>query len=308
MIIRHMGSRLRLLLTVRQRGLLLAVLAAACWGTSGLFVNVILGGGGLSAWALAFWRAVFTFLTLLLVLGWKRPSALRTARRDLPWLAGMGASMGLLHVTWNASIMTNGVPVATVMQYNAPIIVAVAAWLLWREPFTRRGVAAMALAMGGTLLMAWPAAPGAAVRGMTLPGLLVGLGTAVAYSSFTLCGKQVASRYEPWTIVLYVFGFSTLVLLPFQFAQPAPWPQPPLALAAFAALVWLTTMSGYALYTLSLRWLPAGEAVIASVSEVVFAAVLAFLLLGQALAPLQLVGAACVSGSVVLLSARIKKS
>ncbi|MCA9936581.1 MAG: EamA family transporter [Anaerolineales bacterium] len=286
--------------TGRSRGLMLAVLASACWGTSGLFINGILRPQAISTWSLAFWREVFTFLTLLVGVGWKRPSLLRVSWRDLPWLAGMGISMGGLHVTWNVSIMTNGVAVATVMQYNAPILVALVGWLLWREPLTWRKLGAMVLAITGTALIARIGT--AAAQGLTLPGLLVGLGTAVTYGSFTLFGKKLANSYSQWTIVLYVFAFAMLSLLPLQFGRPLPWPVAGSSLAAFAALVWLTTIVGYAFYTSSLQTLQASEAVIVSVTEVLFAAVLAFIVLGQVVDRWQIVGAILVISSVVLIS------
>lgn len=284
----------------RHHGLVLAVLASACWGTSGLFINRILSDQPISTWTLAFWRELLTFLMLLVGVWWQRPLLLRVAGKDLPWLAGMGVSMGGLHVTWNVSIMSNGVPAATVMQYNAPILVALVGWLLWREPLTTRKLAAMALGITGTALIAQIGAVGA--QGLTLPGLLVGLGTAVSYGSFTLFGKKMAGSYSQWTIILYVFAFSTLALLPVQFGRALPWPVANSTLLAFAALILLTTIGGYALYTGSLRFLQASEAVIVSVTEVLFAAVLAFLLLGQLMDSWQMLGALLVVGSVILLS------
>ncbi len=289
------------LLPHRARGLLLAVLASACWGTSGLFINRILAEQPVSTWVLAFWRAVWTALLLALMVGWKRPLLLQVARKDLPWLVAMGISMGGLHVTWNLSIMSNGVPAATVMQYNAPMLVALAGWLLWREPFTWRKMAAMALALAGTALIARLGIAGA--RQLTLPGVLAGLGTAVSYGSFTLFGKKLAHSYSQWTIIFYVFTFSALALLPVQLGQTIPWPIAPVSLLAFTALILLTTIGGYLLYTASLCYLLASEAVIAAVTEVLFAALFAFVLLRQLLDGWQMLGATLVIGSVLLLSA-----
>lgn len=294
-----MGNRMRQYPN-RYRGLALAVLASACWGTSGLFINRIMADQPISTWVLAFWRELWTVSLLAVMVGWQRPSLLRVAQRDLPWLAGMGISMGGLHVTWNVSIMANGVPAATVMQYNAPILVAIVGWLLWREPFTRRKVAAMVLALTGTALIARLGVAG--VQGLTLPGLLVGLGTAVSYGSFTLFGKKLAGSYSQWTIIFYVFAFSTIALLPLQVGRSLPWPVANSTLFAFTALILLTTIGGYALFTASLRFLPASEAVIVAVTEVLFAALLAFFLLEQHLDGWQILGALLVIGSVLLIS------
>ncbi|MCB8968457.1 MAG: EamA family transporter [Ardenticatenaceae bacterium] len=286
----------------RFRGIPIAILASACWGTSGLFVSRIMGEGVFSTWQLAFWREVTTVLTLLVLLGLIRPSLLRVRTTDLPWLLGMGLGMGMLHVTWNVSVMTNGIPVATVMQYNAPILVAIAAWFLWREVVTGRKAAAIALAIAGTILITGLLQSGTGVR-LSVPGVLVGLGTAVAYGGMTLFGQKLAGQYSPWTINFYVFTFAMLALLPFQVQAGLPtWPLPGVIWLPFAALVIIPTICGYALYTLSLRWLPASDAVIVSVTEVVFAAILAFVLLRQAMDGWQSFGALLVIASVVLLS------
>ena len=130
----------------------------------------------------------------------------------------------------------------------------------------------------------------------------MGVGTAVSYGSFTLFGKKLAGSYSQWTIILYVFAFSMLALLPLQFSRPLPWPVATPTLVAFAALVWLTTIGGYGFYTSSLQTLQASEAVIVSVTEVLFAAVLAFVLLKQLMDGWQMFGAALVVGSVLLIS------
>ncbi len=73
-------------------GLALVVLATLFWSTSGLFVNLIVNGSGISAIALAFWRDLTTFLCLLGGLAAIKPALLRVHRADLPWLAAMGGS------------------------------------------------------------------------------------------------------------------------------------------------------------------------------------------------------------------------
>lgn len=285
----------------RFRGIPFTILGSACWGTSGLFVSRIMGQSLLTTWQLAFWREVATLLTLLLLLGAIRPSLLRVRRSDLRLLVGMGMGMGMLHVTWNVSVMTNGIPVATVMQYNAPILVAIAAWFLWQEPVSSRKASAIALAIIGTVFIT--GLSNVESLRLTVPGILVGLGTAVAYGSMTLFGQKLAGSYSPWTINFYVFVFAMLALLPFQMSAGLPvWPLPSTIWLPFAALVVIPTICGYAFYTLSLRWLPASEVVIISVTEVLFAAMLAFFLLGQMMDSWQSLGAMLVIASVILLS------
>lgn len=158
-----------------KQGILLVILATFCWGTSGLFISLVLHGSNVSPLGLAFWRDLSTFTCLFSGLALFRPKLLRVQRRDLPWLAVMGAlSIGFFHVMWNMAVLINGVSVATVIQANAPIFVTLMAWLLWREPLTGRKISAVALAFSGfalytTALQRLPASVAAIVATMEVP-------------------------------------------------------------------------------------------------------------------------------------------
>ncbi|MEJ2749486.1 MAG: DMT family transporter [Anaerolineae bacterium] len=111
-------------------GLALVVLASTCWSMSGFFINYVVAGSDISALNLAFWREVFTGALLFAGIRLFKPSLLRVKRRDVPWLVAIGGlGMGLLHVTWNMSVVMNGMAVATVLQYNAPFFVAIVSWV-----------------------------------------------------------------------------------------------------------------------------------------------------------------------------------
>jgi drug/metabolite transporter (DMT)-like permease len=283
-------------------GLVLVVLATVCWSTSGLFISLVVRGSGISPWGLAFWRDLGTFTCLLVgtaLLG--AGAKLRVNRRDLPWLAAMGAiSIGLFHVMWNTAVLVNGVSVSTVIQANAPIFVTIMAWLLWREPLTRRKIGAIALAFIGTLLIS--RLDGLGTRQITLFGLLIGLAAAFAYGGFSLFGKKLTGNYSPATVLIYAFGFGMLTLLPFQIGTALPWPIPVLVLGYYAGLVLLTTVGGFVLYTTGLRRLQASVAAIVATTEVPFAALVSYVALGERLDGWQLVGAVLVIVGVILVS------
>lgn len=285
----------------RLTGIALAILATACWSTSGLFVSLVLRGSTISTQGLAFWRDLGTFLVLLAGVALFRRDLLVVRRGDLVWLAAMGGlGIGLLHLVWNAAVVLNGVAVATIIQSNAPIYVAAAAWLLWREPLTSRKLLAILLALVGTVLIA--SAWGNTQARITLPGLLFGLATAVAFGNFTLLGRQLTGNYSPWTVMLYAFGFAALFLLPLQF-RPVPLQLlPPATWAPFLGLVLLTTIVGFAFYTRSLQRLPASVASIVATTEVPFAALVAYVTLGQQLSSTQVLGSALVLSGVILVS------
>ncbi len=286
-------------------GSLAVLLAAACWGTSGIFVKLVVAdvaghGAEFSALALAFWRDITTFTVLFVSLRLFRPAWLRVRRGDLRWLAGMGVSLGIFHVFWNLGVLVNGAAVATVQQAAMPAIVAIVAWFIWRESLTWGKIVAILLTFVGTVLVS-----GLDVLGrsnLSLGGLLIGLGIPITYASWTLFGKKVREGYNPVTTLTYAFAFGTLVLLPFQFFTPQPWPVPPSALLWFAGLIFLATITSFTVYTFALGRLQASVASILAMSEIAFVAVYAYVLLDERLTPSQILGAVLVVGGVLLLS------
>ena len=284
-------------------GLLLVVAATSMWSTSGTFIALVKRSTGISAQGLAFWRDLTTFLCLFIGARLIQPAWLRVDRRDLPRLAAMGAvGIGGFHILWNLSVELNGVPVATVLQYNAPVFVAIVSWLLWREQFRWPKLVAIGLALAGTVIISDPSSLGAAP--ITPLGLLVGLGTSIAFGAFALIAKQLVGSYSRWTVLLYVFGFGMLATVPFQFSAPLVpvWPLPWVGVGAFVGLILLTTIVGFGLYAAGLRRLPASVATLVATMEVPFAAVVAYFVLNEKLNTWQMLGAALIVAGVILVS------
>jgi drug/metabolite transporter (DMT)-like permease len=291
----------------RLVGYLLVILATVCWSTSGLFITSLARDDGVPPMSLAFWRVLVTSLCLIAFLAVTQPRQLRVHLRDLPWLAGMGAlAVGSFQVLWIAAVLTNGPSVATILQCNSPIIVTLLARIIWREALTWQKWAAIGLASLGTLLIAWPADTGG--MQITVAGFAISIGSAMSYAGITLFTKRLAGSYSSWTILAYAFGFAALALLPFQLGHPLPKVNDGLVVVTFASFVLITTIGGYACYTSALRRLPASITSIMAMSEVPFAALIGYLLLGDRLSVLQVLGALVVLCGVALLSLRAKRA
>ena len=285
----------------RETGVAMVLAAAACWSTAGVWITFIVARSGISAIDLAFWRDLVTFVLLLAGVLLIRPGLLSVRRRDLPWLALMGAvGIGAFHALWNLSALLNGAAIATILQYNAPIIVTLSAWFVWREPLTLRKVLAILLALSGTILIAVPGAAGG--MEVTMAGLLVGLASALSISVYSLVGKRLSGSYSPWTIVTYVFGFATLALLPFALFTGPEWTPSAPVLAAFAGFVLIPTIGGFSIYVMGLQRLQVSVAAIVATAEVLFASIWAYLLLGERLDSWQWLGMALVISGVFLVS------
>lgn len=278
----------------------LVLIASAFWGTSALFVKLLVADRAVSPLALAFWRDITTFCVLLVTIGLLRRSWLRVGLKDLGWLAAMGISLGVFHVFWNLGVFLNGAAVATVQQAAMPAIVAIAARLIWRESLTPVKVLAILLTFVGTVLVSGLDVLGKAQ--LSAGGILAGLAIPVLYACWNLLGKKARYSHNPFTVLTYAFGFAALVLLPFQFFTPQPFPVAPSSLLWFAGLIALATIGGFSIYTYALGHLPASIATILAMSEIAFVAVYAFALLDERLTVSQISGALLVVGGVLLLT------
>lgn len=288
-------------LSIRSKGISLVVLATIFWSTSGIFISLIMEGSELSAVGLAFWRDLSTFVILLVGIGVTNPKRLRVNKSDLPWLAAMGAiSIGVFHILWNSAVVMIGASLATVIQCNAPIFVTIMAYFVFQEAITIRKLMAIALAVAGTILVAGLGNGG---DWKILPiGLLIALGSAIMYGTFSLFGKKISGDYSPWTILLYVFGFGTAALFVYQLGTPDPWPSSPAIIPWFTGLVLISTIAGFASYTAGLQKLPASTASITAMTEIFFASAMAYIFLGERLDAWQIMGAVLVVSGVVLVS------
>jgi DME family drug/metabolite transporter len=284
-------------------GPLLVLGAAAAWSTSGLFIRWTVAGSALTPLSLAFWRDLATFVSLLVSLALFRRRWLRVERRDLPWLAALGAiGIGTFHVLWNLSILHIGYGPATILLYSSPAFVALMARLVWREPLTRAKLAAIGLTLTGCVLVA--GLDELAGIELTAGGLVLGLGSALTYGSFSLFGRQVAPRYSPWTVLLYGFGFGALALLPFQFGTAPALGMPASTWIWFGALVFVATIGPFAAYLAALSRLPVSVASILAASEVVFGSLIGYVVFGEQLQGWQFAGGALVVAGVVLIATR----
>lgn len=281
-------------------GCLAVIASAAAWGMSGIFVTYIVDASGCSSVSLAFWRDLTTAAVLL---SWslhrgKRISGLR--RADLPWLIGMGVSLGCFHIFYNQSILLNGASVTTVEQAAMPAFVTLAAWYLWKEPVGKVKPMSILIIFIGTVMASGVGLSD--VKGGHTAGLMVGLTVPVFYAGWTICGKQIVGRYGAVFCLGMAFAVASLVLLPFQPFTRQPSVSNLQFILSFAGLISISTVGAFTLYMMGLNHIQAGVASIIVMSEIFFAGIYAWFLLSERISPVQMIGALLVMAGVGLLS------
>lgn len=287
----------------RLAGYGLVLAAATLWGTLGVTYRLLLGSQPLTPLSLASLRASVSFLVLAAALLVFCPRALRVRRADLPLLALYGAiSIAAFYVVYAQAIALTSVATAVVLLYTAPAWVALLAWRVHGEALGRRTLLALGVTFAGTALVAGVADPGALVANG--PGVLAGLGSGLTYALYSIFGKWAVGRYGPWTILAYVLGFGALCLAAAQAVVSGELLPPGISPGGWLGMAYVAlgpTLGALAAYTEGLRHLPASVASILSTWEPAVGALLGYLVLGEALAPAQLSGAALILAGVLLL-------
>jgi drug/metabolite transporter (DMT)-like permease len=291
-------------------GYVMAATAAVLWAVNGIVSKVILTSG-LSSVRLAQVRSAGALVGLLVAIGLTAPQRLRVRPSELPFLALFGIC-GLAFVQWFyfLSIQRLAIGIALLIQYLAPLLVAIWARYGLHEPVRRRVWLALALALAGLSLILDLRRGGA----ISTAGIVFASFAAVAYALYILLAEHAVGRRDALSLLAWGFGFASLF-----WAVAAPWWGFPVDVVrsevslaghlaghefpVWALLAWMVvlgTLVPFFLLVSALRHLPAARVGIIAMLEPVVATVVAWAWLGESLGAWQLVGAAIVLAAIVL--------
>jgi len=247
-------------------------------------------------------RTTISFLVLLPVLlsrrGWRN---LRLPASDF----GRTLALGILGVAasnylYYLSIQKTNVATAIVLQYTAPVLVLLYMVVRGLQRATAQRVAAVGLAVLGSALAI--GVVGAGGFRLNPIGVLAALLAAVSFAFYNIAGHRLLARYDRWIVLLYT-TFSAAAF--WIFVNP-PWK---VVAAHYSAAQWtflavfavISMLAPFSLYFAGLQYLEPTRAIVVSCLEPVFSIVLAALLLGEGLRPVQAVGIVIVLAAIVIV-------
>jgi drug/metabolite transporter (DMT)-like permease len=295
------------------RGYVIALLSAAILSTTAIFIRYLTREYQMPPLVLAFWRDGFVTITLASALRLIRPALIRVKREHLSYLVLYGLVLAIFNTLWTLSVSLVGAAIGTVLVYCSAGFTALLAWRFLEERLGWAKLVAVALSLAGCALVsgaldvvAWRA---------SLVGVMAGVLSGLCYSIYSLMGRSASQRgLNPWTTVLYTFGFAAVFLLLFNLAPATIGPEAGLrstdlfwlgkSLTGWGILFLLAagpTVMGFGLYNVSLGYLPSSVANLIVTLEPVFTATIAYSLLGERLSPTQVVGSLMILSGVVFL-------
>ena len=293
-------------------GYAMTLVAATLFAVNGAVSKVLLDTG-ISTLRLSELRATAGGLGLMLGLALLAPERLRLSRSEIPFLVFYGVC-GFALVQWLYFVAIHRLPIgiALLLEFTAPLFVALWARFAWHERVRRRVWAALALSLTGLALVAqiWS---GLALDSL---GVAAGLLDAVVLAVYFLAGERGVQRRDPLSLVCYALLIAALF-----WAVVQPWWSFPFedlsrptslhghltgtSVPVWPLYVWLIVLGTIVPFGLSigaLRHLPATTVGIVATFEPVAAAIVAWVWLGEVLDPSQLVG-----GAIVLVGHRSRR-
>jgi drug/metabolite transporter (DMT)-like permease len=293
-------------------GYAMVLTAATLFAVNGVVAKVILASG-ISSLRLTEVRITGAAIGLVVALAIARPDLLHVTRRELPFLAVFGIC-GLAFVQWLyfLAIHRLEIGIALLIQYLAPLLVALWARFVVHRPVRRRLWLALALALFGLSLVVqiWEGSG----NGLDGVGVLAALGGAVAFAAYILMAEHGVKQRDAVSLTAFGFVFGAVF-----FACIQPWWTFPTGhvsetvsllgnlggshLPVWALMLWIIVLGAivpFALFVAALHHIPAIRASIVAMFEPVVASAIAWAWLDEALDPIQIVGGAIVLGGIVL--------
>jgi drug/metabolite transporter (DMT)-like permease len=266
----------------RVRGIALVAAASVVWSTGGLFVRFL----DLDLWTMQAWRALFSALSLLVVViidkGGEAPKAFYDMGR-LGLLAAPVAAVSM--ICFVAALKLTTVANAMVIYATVPFVAAAVAYLWVREKIERRTLIASLGALFGIAIMA-----GSATRPSDLAGNALSFLMTLSFAVLLV----MARRY-PSMAMAPINALGALLCFPFV-PSGMPSASEMLVLAIFGAT---TTGFAYLLFLNGGRLIPSSEAGLVGLLDVPLAPLWVWLVFGEEPTFSALIGGAIALAAVI---------
>ena len=295
---------------LRKAGLLLGITSSVFFSASGTFAKTLTDAGFSPLQAV--WLRILGACVILLAatLPARGPRSFAALARDRSALGGV-VLFGLIAVAacqamYFVAASRLPVGIAILLEFTGPVLVVLYQRLIRRQQVRRTAFLGIGLAMIGLCCVVeiW--------SGLRLDalGLACGLGAGAGNAAYFLIMDRLTGSADPLVITTVSMFVACVVLLPLALPWNAPWhvlgSSVPLAHYAVPgwlvalALVLISTVLSYVFGGMAVQRLSASVAAGLAYVEPVSACVIAWVLLGQRLSAVQIIG-----GCVVLLGAYI---
>lgn len=249
---------------------------------------------------IAFYRLLFTLALIAPFVGragWRELRYIGSREKALAALAGIFLA---LHFSfWITSLNYTSVSSSTVLVTLQPIFVIAGGYFLYGETLGRAGLAGVALALLGSVLVGLG---DFRVGGQALLGDIMAFAGAFFVAGYVIIGRGLRQKMSLLPYLFLVYGMAALTLLAentFLFRDPL-LGYPGSAWFWFFLLALVPTIMGHNIFNWALRYVRASVVSVSILGEPVGATILAYFIFAQQPGPLQITGALIIMAGVTL--------
>jgi drug/metabolite transporter (DMT)-like permease len=286
----------------RRAGIAFIVVSALAFGAMAIMARIAYAAGvdTTTLLALRFAIAAVCMLALLRARGVALPRGSHLAALVLLGALGYG---GQAFSFFTALTLAPASLTALLLYLHPALVALLAAWLL-RERISRVKLVALVAALCGMALTVAPAlaAGGVAAFPRIGAGIAFGIAAASIYAIYIVASTRVAAHVAPMAMATVVIASAAVLFATVAIARGPQWPQSVEGWLAVAGIALVSTVAAISLFFAGLARIGPTQASTLSTIEPVFTVLLAAMLLGESIAPIQLVGGALILGAVLLLA------
>jgi len=297
--------------TRERAGFALVVCSALGFAAMGVFAKLAYdeGLGVTTLLAVRFVLAAGVFWLLLALRRARTPdrdSASRPSPSRGVILAGLGLG-GVAYAaeagTFFAALERIDLSLASLLLYTYPALVALGAFALGRERPDRRRLLALAAASAGLVLVLAGAGTGA----LDPLGVALALGAAIGYSAYILGAEGLSDRVDPWLMgALVITGAAVSLVVAGLVTGAIDLGFGAAGWLIVAAMALISTVMAISCFFAGIERIGGSRASIVSTVEPPATLLLAFLIFGEQLGAVQLLGGALVLAAIVVLHAPLR--
>ncbi|MEV5411645.1 DMT family transporter [Thermopolyspora sp. NPDC052614] len=291
---------------MRRTSLAIAVVSACCFGFSGPMAK-FLGAAGFSPLESVWVRMAGSAVLLLGSLALLRPRALRIPRSRLGLVAAYAlVAIAGVQALFFVAITRIPVGVALLIEFTSPVLVV--AWVR----LVRKKRPGRAAYLGALITVIGLAVVVEVWQGMRLDllGLLAAIAATAGCAGYFLLSDGFGDEMDPLGLIAWGFAGAAVALVPISRPWDIPWSllggtattggtTLPVGLAA-AWLIVVATVTAYITGVTAVRRLSAAVGSTVASLEIIAGALIAWVLLGEALGPFQIIGGAVVIAGALL--------
>ena len=278
------------------KGFLYIAIATCAFGTIPVVAKIAILSGGNETTTLFTRFALVTAFFLIYMrvkgLSW------RVSRRQLYALLFLGfvaySNVALLFFLAMRYITP---AIGELILYTYPAMVAVLAFFLLGEKFTKNKVVAIAVAFLGCSLVLW-----APVEKISTLGIVLSFLTGFAYAVYIVGNKKVLEGVHPVVAVAYMGACCMVFFLGYGLITGTlDFYYNPTIIAVILVMAFWSTITGILCFFKGMMILGAVKASVISTFEPVFTIVLSFFLLGHGISLIQMLGGGLILASVLIM-------